>query len=222
MTEAAVPEAITETNEVLFVASFGGPTNIWQIAISPKTWRAEGQARRLTFGTGEETAPSPAKDGRLLFSAIVRNVDVWSLPADGNQGKPTGEARRLTNDAATDDWPSISADGKVLAFASDRAGSRDVWIKDMADGSERRLATGPSILYGPRISADGSQVAYLEAENRHTPIYVVASAGGISRKVCWLHVARESGSIEIANRLIDTITDRFLVIGEFPRMGRSR
>ena len=38
----------------------------------------------------------------------------------------------------------------------------------------------------------------------------------------WLYVARESGSIEIANRLIDTITDRFYTLGSFPYMGRSR
>jgi len=38
----------------------------------------------------------------------------------------------------------------------------------------------------------------------------------------WLHVARESGSIDIANRLIDAITDRFLTLGRFPFMGRSR
>jgi toxin ParE1/3/4 len=38
----------------------------------------------------------------------------------------------------------------------------------------------------------------------------------------WLYVAKESGSIEIANRLIDTITDRFFVLGQFPRIGRSR
>ena len=38
----------------------------------------------------------------------------------------------------------------------------------------------------------------------------------------WLYVAKESGSIEIANRLIDTITDRFVVLGQFPRIGRSR
>ncbi len=38
----------------------------------------------------------------------------------------------------------------------------------------------------------------------------------------WLHVSKESGSIEIANRLIDTITDRFLMLGDFPRIGRSR
>lgn len=32
----------------------------------------------------------------------------------------------------------------------------------------------------------------------------------------WLYVAKASGSIEIANRLIDTITDRFFVLGRFP------
>jgi plasmid stabilization system protein ParE len=38
----------------------------------------------------------------------------------------------------------------------------------------------------------------------------------------WLYVAKESGSIETANYLIDTIAARFLVIGNFPRIGRSR
>ena len=38
----------------------------------------------------------------------------------------------------------------------------------------------------------------------------------------WLYVARESGSIEMADRLIEMITDRFPVIGKFPRIGRTR
>ncbi len=38
----------------------------------------------------------------------------------------------------------------------------------------------------------------------------------------WLYVAKESGSIEIANRLIDTITDRCATLGSFPYIGRSR
>jgi plasmid stabilization system protein ParE len=38
----------------------------------------------------------------------------------------------------------------------------------------------------------------------------------------WLYVARERGSIEIATRLIVTITERFLVLGGFPYLGRSR
>jgi toxin ParE1/3/4 len=38
----------------------------------------------------------------------------------------------------------------------------------------------------------------------------------------WLYVAKESGSIEIANRLIDTIISRFFTLARFPFMGRSR
>jgi toxin ParE1/3/4 len=38
----------------------------------------------------------------------------------------------------------------------------------------------------------------------------------------WCYVAKESGSIEIANRLIDSITDRFFLLAGFPHLGRSR
>ena len=38
----------------------------------------------------------------------------------------------------------------------------------------------------------------------------------------WYYVAKESASIEIANRLIDTITDRFLMLAGFPYAGRAR
>ena len=38
----------------------------------------------------------------------------------------------------------------------------------------------------------------------------------------WLYVARDSGSIEIANRLIDTITERFWLLGRYPQIGRRR
>jgi toxin ParE1/3/4 len=32
----------------------------------------------------------------------------------------------------------------------------------------------------------------------------------------WYYVAQESASIEIANRLIDSLTDRFLLLGRYP------
>jgi toxin ParE1/3/4 len=38
----------------------------------------------------------------------------------------------------------------------------------------------------------------------------------------WYYVAKESGSIEIANRLIDSITDRFSLLASFPHLGRAR
>jgi plasmid stabilization system protein ParE len=38
----------------------------------------------------------------------------------------------------------------------------------------------------------------------------------------WYYVAKESGSIVIADRLIDSITERFLLLSRNPRLGRRR
>jgi plasmid stabilization system protein ParE len=36
----------------------------------------------------------------------------------------------------------------------------------------------------------------------------------------WYYVAKESGSIALANRLIDSITDRFFLLAGHPYLGR--
>ena len=38
----------------------------------------------------------------------------------------------------------------------------------------------------------------------------------------WYYIATESGSIEIADRLVDTITERFFLLAQYPHMGRRR
>ena len=38
----------------------------------------------------------------------------------------------------------------------------------------------------------------------------------------WHYVALKSGSIEIADRLIDSITDRFFLLARHPNIGRER
>ena len=38
----------------------------------------------------------------------------------------------------------------------------------------------------------------------------------------WYYIATESGSAEIADRLIDSITDRFFMLARHPHIGRRR
>jgi plasmid stabilization system protein ParE len=38
----------------------------------------------------------------------------------------------------------------------------------------------------------------------------------------WLRMARESGSIEIATRIVDDIADRFWLLAQYPYIGRRR
>ena len=37
----------------------------------------------------------------------------------------------------------------------------------------------------------------------------------------WYYVAKNSGSMDIADRLIDSITDRFFLLADYPHLGRS-
>lgn len=38
----------------------------------------------------------------------------------------------------------------------------------------------------------------------------------------WLYVAKESGSMDVATRTVDSITNRFLFLSRFPHAGRTR
>ena len=38
----------------------------------------------------------------------------------------------------------------------------------------------------------------------------------------WLHIARESGSIDIATRALESLTERFWLLARYPYMGRRR
>ena len=38
----------------------------------------------------------------------------------------------------------------------------------------------------------------------------------------WYYIAKESGSIDIADRFIDTVTDRFYLLARNPYIGRRR
>ena len=38
----------------------------------------------------------------------------------------------------------------------------------------------------------------------------------------WLHIAVETGDLEVANRLVDSITDHFFMLSRHPHLGRRR
>jgi toxin ParE1/3/4 len=38
----------------------------------------------------------------------------------------------------------------------------------------------------------------------------------------WYYIAKESHSVEIADRVVDSITDRFFLLATYPHLGRRR
>ena len=50
----------------------------------------------------------------------------------------------------------------------------------------------------------------------------VAPAAEAELDDIWYYIAKESDSIEIADRMVDSITDRFFLLARFPHIGRRR
>ena len=59
-----------------------------------------------------------------------------------------------------------------------------VWTKDLDSGKETPLSPAPADKQWPVISRDGSSIAFTVYEKPNWPIYVAATAGGFTERVC--------------------------------------
>jgi serine/threonine protein kinase len=170
-------------NRIVFSATLGDGTNLWELVLSSSTWAVEGMPRRLTTGPGPERYPSALGNGRTVFANHVENLDVWWVPIEA--GNVVGELQRATSDAAADHSATISADGSRLMFVSDRSGNRDIWTKDLIGGKETAVTVTPFDELGPRPNRDGTRLAYQRFQNGESAIYVTSAAPpGVPDKVC--------------------------------------
>ncbi|MEX2264218.1 MAG: protein kinase [Bryobacteraceae bacterium] len=182
---AIAPDALSrEGDRILFSARRGDTTNLWQIPISPETGRLEGEPSHLTSGTGDEVHPATAP-GIAVFSSQSVDVNIWSLPADANSGKATGTLQPLTSSLSFQGYPSISSDGGKMTFISAISGNWDVWLRDVATGTETALTQTPARELMPKISGDGERIAYWQWDTQTNPAaYTVSAQGGMAEKFC--------------------------------------
>ncbi|TWD83437.1 Tol biopolymer transport system component [Kribbella amoyensis] len=136
----------------------------------PKTPDLDSGRRRPVLGIASPTA-SP--DGKwLAFRALNA---LWLAPADG-RGRP----RKIVADGYFNSDPDFSPDGRKLLYASDRDGTADLWLHDLATGADRKLSSLPGAQTAPRFSPDGRQVAYQDQDGI---AWVLDLASGKPRQV---------------------------------------
>jgi len=86
--------------------------------------------------------------------------DLYTLPLIG------GEAVPLTDGMPYDNQPRYSPDGTEVVFVSDRDGSENLWLIDIASKETRQLTNGSTKSYeSPEWLPDGNYVVAATAEN---------------------------------------------------------
>jgi tricorn protease len=72
--------------------------------------------------------------------------------------------------------------GERIVFVTDD----DIWQVSAAGGVARRLTAGLSEPSTPCISRDGRWIAFVSRDEQHAEVYLMASDGGLARRVTWL------------------------------------
>jgi dipeptidyl aminopeptidase/acylaminoacyl peptidase len=100
-----------------------------------------------------------ARDGRRVVYAVTRadpdenktTSALWLQPIDNSGG-----ARQISAGIKKDRDPRFSPDGTRVAFVSDRDGTPQIFILELAGGEPRKLTTGALGFDGPIWSPDGT------------------------------------------------------------------
>lgn len=151
---------------------------------------ADGSYNRRADETSsrDETAPSfhPLLDNQLLFVANEGgDYDVFSKSAFLESGSPANV--NLTADLTGNEYQAcFSADGSAIAFISDQAGVRNVWVMDPAGSSHYAVTrfADPvhSLAYSP-ISGDDRVVVSMGPSGSHSLYIISLVSGNIERRL---------------------------------------
>jgi eukaryotic-like serine/threonine-protein kinase len=139
--------------------------------------------------------------GAVLVGVVATWLVVSATPRNVEDSPTITQVARLTHDAGLSEWPTWSPDGNLLAFASNRGGNFDIYVRRIEGGQDVNVTNNASQNFQPAFSPDGNSIAFVStrasrtgmvkiggtsAEGSHThggDIWLVPALGGLARRV---------------------------------------
>jgi Tol biopolymer transport system component len=154
----------------------GGRDRLWRVAIS-------GGEPTLIAGIGEGASyPSIARQReRLVYlqTFLDQNISRADLLVEGGPF-----VRQLAVSNRVETGPDISPDGSKIAFTSDRAGSREIWLAHVDGQNARQLTDLRMACLHPRWSPDGNRIVFsAAASSTDRTVYVADASTGQTHRV---------------------------------------
>src|SRR5712692_10605819 len=136
--------------------------------------------RAITSGVSQERYQALSPDGRtLVFQAGEISYDLIEVPLNG---APATTVLATDRDEVAPSW---APDGVHFAYATNRSGFSQIWLRDRQDASERMIVSdrefpdskSDDLFLDCTISPDGSRVAYRRMHGASVEIWISSLAG---------------------------------------------
>jgi len=165
------------------------PDQRWQTAYDVLLllrWMAEVNGE-LASVRPETRAIKRAKWSMVAGVTLASVVIVGSLTWLGLRwaGYPSGspplvsEVERLTHEPNFSEWPTWSPDGSLLAFASNRSGNFQVYVRRLEGGQEVNVTRDAAEDFQPAFSPDGNWIAFASTRASASGMIRIGSSSGI-------------------------------------------
>ena len=136
--------------------------------------RAAGASR---VGAGRWAPMAPARgDGGGL--GVRGGLLAWRIPrsAPPRDSPQVQRLARLTHPTSRAEWPSWSPDGSLLAYASDRSGNYEIYVRRGETGQDVNVTNDPAQDIQPAFSPDGNSIAFISTRASRTGLIKI---GGV-------------------------------------------
>ncbi|MGH9603269.1 MAG: protein kinase domain-containing protein, partial [Terriglobales bacterium] len=133
---------------------------------------------------GKPGAAAPWKSALLaavVGLALGAALAFWVFGSGGKavEAPRIRQVARLTHDPGLSEWPTWSPDGKLLAFASDRSGNFEIYVRRIEGGQDVNVTSDPGQDYQPAFSPDGQWIAFISTRTSRTGMIKIGATFGM-------------------------------------------
>jgi Tol biopolymer transport system component len=140
-----------------------------------------------TFGSGLALPAAGSKRlwgvvPTLLALAAMAALTAVFLARKTDRSQPSRrvvEVVRFTHEGGIFESPTWSPDGKLVAFASNRSGNFEVYVRRADGGQEVNVTADPSEDFQPAFSPDGRTIAFVSTRSSRTGVVPVGAPFGM-------------------------------------------
>ena len=157
---------------IIYSAQTDSGSNVFWQGFNPLRLKSES----VFFSEGTSSSATWGNNGNIYLAKYMgdKNTDLIEYTiVSGGTGHSLEMLRKLTKHMAIETEPALSPDGKTLAYISDRTGTPQVYLLNLATKKTTRLTKKGNYNSSPSWSPDGTMIAYNGVRNSKSVIFRV-------------------------------------------------